>query len=76
MNLTEGQRKERYLNRMIPELHPGVFPKNDVDHVEMEVTYRERITRQNCEEYRWRDSVRRKSCFRFRKSRNILLRFL
>jgi hypothetical protein len=19
---------------MIPELHPGVFPKNDVDHVE------------------------------------------
>ena len=29
---TEGQRKERYLNRMIPELHPGVFPKNDVDH--------------------------------------------
>ena len=42
MNLTEGQRKERYLNRMIPELHPGVFPKNDVDHVELEVTYRER----------------------------------
>ena len=33
LNLTEGQRKERYLNRMIPELHPGVFPKNDVDHV-------------------------------------------
>ena len=27
---------------MIPELHPGVFPKNDVDHVELEVTYRER----------------------------------
>lgn len=43
LNLTEGQRKERYLNRMIPELHPGVFPKNDVDHVELEVTYRERI---------------------------------
>ena len=38
LNLTEGQRKERYLNRMIPELHPGVFPKNDVDHVELEVT--------------------------------------
>lgn len=42
LNLTEGQRKERYLNRMIPELHPGVFPKNDVEHVELEVTYRER----------------------------------
>lgn len=42
LNLIEGQRKERYLNRMIPELHPGVFPKNDVDHVELEVTYRER----------------------------------
>ena len=42
LNLTEGQRKERYLNRMIPELHPGVFPKIDVDHVELEESYRVR----------------------------------
>ena len=40
--LMEGQKKEKYLNRLIPDLHPGVFPKNDMEHVEMEVTYRER----------------------------------
>ena len=38
----EGQKKEKYLNRLIPDLHPGVFPKDDMEHVEMEVTYRER----------------------------------
>ena len=37
-----GQKKEKTLNRMIPELHPGVFPKDDMEHVEMEVTYRDR----------------------------------
>lgn len=40
--LMEGQKNEKYVNRMIPEIHPGVFPKNDVEHVELEVTYRER----------------------------------
>src|SRR5699024_184554 len=40
--LTEGQRKEKYLYRLIPELTPNVFPKDDLDHVEREVTYRER----------------------------------
>ncbi len=40
--LTAGLRKEKYLNRMIPELHPGVFPKKDLDHSEMEVTYKDR----------------------------------
>lgn len=40
--LTEGQRKEKYLYRLIPELTPNVFPKDDLDHVELEVTYRER----------------------------------
>lgn len=40
--LMEGQKQERYLNRLIPELHSGVFPKDDMEHVEMEVTYRER----------------------------------
>ena len=40
--LMEGQKKEKYLNRLIPDLHPGVFPKDDMEHVEMEVTYRER----------------------------------
>ena len=39
--LMEGQKKEKYLNRLIPDLHPGVFPKDDMEHVEMEVTYRE-----------------------------------
>mgnify|MGYP005785499955 FL=1 len=40
--LMEGQKKEKNLNRMIPELHPGIFPKNDEEHVELEVTYRDR----------------------------------
>lgn len=40
--LTAGLRKEKYLNRMIPELHPGVFPKKDLEHSEMEVTYKDR----------------------------------
>ncbi len=40
--LMEGQKKEKYLNRMIPELHPGVFPKDDMEHVELEVVYRDR----------------------------------
>ena len=40
--LTAGLRKEKYLNRMIPELHPGVFPKKDLEHSELEVTYKDR----------------------------------
>ena len=38
----DSPRKEKYLNRMIPELHPGVFPKEDMEHVELEVTYHDR----------------------------------
>lgn len=40
--LMSGQKKEKTLNRMIPELHPGVFPKEDMEHVELEVTYLDR----------------------------------
>ena len=40
--LTAGQRAEKSLHRMIPELHPGVFPKDDMEHVDMEVTYNDR----------------------------------
>ncbi len=40
--LAEGQRKEKYLNRLIPELYPGMYPKDDMEHVEMEVSYRDR----------------------------------
>lgn len=40
--LMASPRKEKTLNRMISELHPGVFPKNDMEHVETEVTYRDR----------------------------------
>lgn len=40
--LMTGPRKEKYLNRMIPDLHPGVFPKRDLEHSEMEVTYKDR----------------------------------
>ena len=40
--LMEGQKREKYLNRIIPELHPGVFPKNDMEHVELEVRFKDR----------------------------------
>ena len=40
--LMSGQKKEKTLNRLIPELHPGVFPKDDMEHVELEVTYHDR----------------------------------
>ena len=40
--LMEGQKQEKYISRMFQELHPGVFPKDDMEHVEMEVTYRDR----------------------------------
>lgn len=40
--MTTGPRKEKYLNKMIPDLHPGVFPKRDLEHSLMEVTYKDR----------------------------------
>lgn len=40
--LSDGQRKEKYLHRLIPELHPGVFPQNGMEHTEMEVNCRDR----------------------------------
>ena len=40
--LMDSPRKEKYLNRMIPELHTGVFPKEDMEHVELEVSYHDR----------------------------------
>lgn len=40
--LMSGPRKEKYIGRMIPELHPGAFPRGDIGHAEMEVTYNDR----------------------------------
>lgn len=40
--LMEGQKREKYLNRIIPEIHPGMFPKNDMEHVELEVRFKDR----------------------------------
>ena len=37
--LTAGPRTEKDPNRMIPELHPGGFPKKDLGPSEREVTY-------------------------------------
>ena len=34
--LTQSSRKEKYLYRMIPALTTSVFPKDDMEHVEME----------------------------------------
>ncbi len=40
--LMDNPGKDKYLSRMIPELHTGVFPKDDTEHVEMAVTYHDR----------------------------------
>ena len=40
--LMTGPRKEKYLSKMIPELHTGVFPRGDIGHAELEVTYNDR----------------------------------
>ena len=40
--LFADKKREVYLNKLIPELNRGVFPKKDIDHVELEVTYKER----------------------------------
>lgn len=36
------QKRENYLNKLIPELNRGVYPKGDIGHVEMEVRYKDR----------------------------------
>ena len=40
--LFADRRREKYLNKLIPELNRGVYPKGDVDHVELEVHYNDR----------------------------------
>ncbi|SHK29756.1 DHH family phosphoesterase [Hespellia stercorisuis] len=37
-----GDKPEKYLSKMIPELNRSVFPKNDTEHMEMDITYKER----------------------------------
>jgi c-di-AMP phosphodiesterase-like protein len=41
-DMVRGQKREKYLSKLIPELNSGVFPKAEADHVELEVAYRER----------------------------------
>lgn len=36
------QRREKYLSKLIPELNRGVFPKKNMEQVELEVKYRDR----------------------------------
>lgn len=40
--LMAGQRKEKYLSKMIPELHSSMFPRDDIDRAELEITYNDR----------------------------------
>lgn len=40
--LVEGKKREPYLNKIIPALNKGVFPKDDMEHIELEVTFKER----------------------------------
>ena len=43
--LVEGKKREPYLNKIIPALNKGVFPKDDMEHIELEVTFKERSYR-------------------------------
>ncbi len=38
----EGKKREQYLYKLIPELNTGVYPREDMGNVELEVTYKER----------------------------------
>ena len=40
--LISGQKREKYLYKVIPELNSSVFPKEDDSFIELEVTYKER----------------------------------
>ena len=40
--LFEDQKREKYMNKLIPELNRGVFPKKNMEQVELEVQYKER----------------------------------
>lgn len=40
--IVEGQKREQYLYKLIPELNTGIYPKEEEDHVELEVTYKDR----------------------------------
>ena len=42
LNIINEEKRKKYLNKLIPELNTGVFPKTENDYVEMEVTYRDR----------------------------------
>ncbi|MGC4018592.1 MAG: DHH family phosphoesterase [Muricomes sp.] len=36
------KRRGKYLNKLIPELNQGTFPKTGTDHIELELTYKDR----------------------------------
>ena len=40
--LFEDQKREKYMNKLIPALNRGVFPKKNMEQVELEVQYKER----------------------------------
>lgn len=40
--LLGNQKRDNYITRLIPELNTGVFPKQENDHVELEVRFKER----------------------------------
>lgn len=40
--LFEDKKREKYLDKLIPELNRGVFPRSDINHAELEIQYKER----------------------------------
>ena len=42
LDIIDGQKKEKYIYKMIPDLNPGIFPDEDNEITEIQIKYRER----------------------------------
>ena len=69
-------RKDTYLSKYIPELNRGVFPKEDNESVSRNSIILTEIIRLRSSAYRSKVSVRQSSFWRYRRKRNILLRYI
>ena len=69
-------RRDRYLNKLMPDINKNVFPKDDMEHVELEVEYGGRDYQVLLGKVSMEGSARLKKYCRSHGKRNILLRFI
>lgn len=68
--------REKFIQKIIPELNKGIFPKDDETRNELEITYKERDYQVELRRISWRASARASGCCRFRKKKSILSHFI